>query len=316
MSRLRLRAARRREGVWRPIGLPRRPLDALASDSPLAHRLAHAAVARGFRGRTLYWRFAERLADRPDRAQLVLRGGIRIGLDCSDVGERRMYEGGYQPAERSLLAALATKGGTVLDVGANIGVFAGACAALVGEHGCVYAFEPNPQVFARLRATIGDMPQVRARPVALSDEPGTGSLAVEPSHHGATALRAADRGALTVTVSTIDEVVRREAIGGIDLIKIDVEGAEERVIRGAQAVIQSRCVAHVLLEVHPARRSSRWLENWLVAIADDYRIFRLTYESVSLGLRRSPRLVDDDALPAGPSSFNLLVSRRDRISTD
>jgi len=226
-----------------------------------------------------------------------------------------MYEGGYHQAERSLIATLVGQGGTVLDVGANIGLITAMCAGLVGEQGHVHAFEPNPPIFERLRATVGASPQVTLHQLALSDRPGTAGLLLEQSHHGATGLQLAEPHDSTVNVSTVDEIVERERVGSVDLLKVDVEGNEERVLRGADMLIQSRRIAHLLVEVHWDSRTSDWLESWLTTVDGDYRVFRVTYEPSSLGFRRVPRLVEGAWRSLGPSSFNLLVSRRDRLRT-
>jgi FkbM family methyltransferase len=301
------------DGVWRPLDLSTRPADALGPSAPLAHRLAHETVARGFRGRTFFWRSAERLAGAPQRGELVLSSEFSVPLDCSDVGERRLYEGGYHAAERSLVTALVGLGGTVLDVGANIGLFTFLAAALVGENGRVHAFEPNPPTFDRLRTAAGAARQVTLHAIALSDEPGVGTLDLQPDHFGATALRTDDSGDASVVVSTVDSIAEREGLGDVDLMKIDVEGEEERVLRGADALVRGGRVAHMIVEMHPDRHSTGWLNEWLDGVSDDYRAFRITYMPNRLGVRRVPRL-SDATDPSGISAFNLLLSRRDRLS--
>lgn len=139
--------------------------------------------------------------------------------------------------------------GTLLDIGAHDGLLTLPFAALPGA--TVHAFEPLPTAFARLRHAAGHLPNVTLHPTALGAAPGEAQLEV-PSVAGIAheqwaslvkdyaAIRRADPrlGAIArhaVQVARLDDL----HLPGITAIKLDVEGAEEEVIRGAAATIRA-----------------------------------------------------------------------------
>jgi len=144
-------------------------------------------------------------------------------------------------------------GWLVVDVGANIGVFA-AQAATRGAR--VHAFEPNPGTYARLLRTVcANKLHVTARPVAVGAQRGwatltsyeastplgtivTGGWAALTSHEASTPLdTVVTAGAgLPVPVVTLDEELAD--VPHIDLLKIDTEGSEADVLRGASQVLR------------------------------------------------------------------------------
>ncbi len=143
-------------------------------------------------------------------------------------------------------------GDVVYDIGAHIGFFMLLCNKFVGTTGRVYAFEPFPENFARLAANVevNRANNVEIHRLALSDYNGSATFAVAPSslmgHLSGETRVSAD--AMQVQTRTVDGFV---ADGGKvpDLLKVDVEGAEADVIRGAAATIASR-PPRMLVEVH------------------------------------------------------------------
>jgi FkbM family methyltransferase len=133
----------------------------------------------------------------------------------------------------------------VLDVGANIGLFA-LSHARAGAR--VYAVEPHPAAFARLERNIaanGLRGRITAIPCALGAHEGRARLI----GGRATPLTrvAPDQGG-TVRLRTLDALVAELGLTGIDLLKLDVEGAEVAVLRGARRVLPT--VGRMVLEVH------------------------------------------------------------------
>jgi methyltransferase, FkbM family len=128
-------------------------------------------------------------------------------------------------------------GDTVIDAGANIGIFS-AYAASRGAN--VYAFEPVPETLACLKQTL-DINQNKFSiiPLALSDKTGSTEIYIDPKSKG-TASIVTDRNYHTVSIqsSTLDEWVETENIKQIDFIKADIEGAERLLLKGARNVLR------------------------------------------------------------------------------
>ncbi len=195
--------------------------------------------------------------------------GARMFLDRNNSGQRSMSTGTFDGFMFEALASvgIALEKKTVWDVGAYIGYHTLAFAALVGESGCVVAFEPSPHNLTRLTQQLEANPElarrVRVEPYALADQAGqqtfrTSSIELDADighleSSGLTSERIAPAvyaklDTITVTVKTIDQLLE-EGYAIPDLIKIDVEGAERLVLEGARKVLQT---AHpsLFIEVH------------------------------------------------------------------
>ena len=151
-----------------------------------------------------------------------------------------------------------------VDIGANHGYFTLLAASLVGPSGRVVAFEPNPRVFAQLRTHV-DLnhfdDRVRLEPCALADRHEVGAplfVSQVASNSGlssltpaAAALSSHDLSAsatVPVTVETFDRWLAGSALLVIDLVKIDVEGAEARVIAGMTDSLASGRIRALIVE--------------------------------------------------------------------
>jgi FkbM family methyltransferase len=123
-----------------------------------------------------------------------------------------------------------------VDVGANIGAYSAWVAGLLGEGGRLLAIEPNPVSFAQLERSIGSLPAPStALGVACGEVDGELVLHSEPGYTVSSSFRAFESATRSdlVRVRTLDDITTEQEIGRVDLLKIDVEGAEALVLRGA-----------------------------------------------------------------------------------
>jgi FkbM family methyltransferase len=145
-----------------------------------------------------------------------------------------------------LLGALGT-GDVFLDVGANTGLFVLPIAELVGRQGRVLAFEPAPDAAHVLRSEArarGVLSRISLYEIALSDEAGSLALRADPAHPNDTTKRSLfmkDGPVVAeVPIRALDELVGSgdvELPRRIDAVKIDVEGAEARVLSGMRRTL-------------------------------------------------------------------------------
>jgi len=140
--------------------------------------------------------------------------------------------------DRHVFVSHLREGMTVMDVGANLGLYSLLISRAVGPSGKVYAFEPVPEIFARLKEHIAlnNATNVIPVPIALSDEKGTAKMFVKGG--GSSLFRHVSDEFVDVQVERLDDFVEREGIERVDAIKIDAEGAELKVIRGADKTIR------------------------------------------------------------------------------
>lgn len=158
----------------------------------------------------------------------------------------------YEP-ELMLLERFLKPGMVFVDGGANTGVFTFTAARLVGPTGRVLAFEPGSSCYAALERSqaLNGWSHISIHQRALSDHFGVARLYHHMGQENAFSLGSDENASFDeVAIVSLDEVAQAEQLPRVDFIKLDVEGAEELVFRGAAKVLQqSRPV--VLFEVNP-----------------------------------------------------------------
>jgi FkbM family methyltransferase len=167
---------------------------------------------------------------------VTTRSGSRMELNLADYVDQHIYvHGVYEPVITRLAESILRPGDRFVDLGANIGYFTVLASRLVGPGGRVVAFEPVPAVRERLvrNLELNDCKNVELHAEAASDSTGTAQIHVGPAaHSGISSLRTLDESAAALSVPTI----RLEEVPALQapprLVKIDVEGAELRVVRG------------------------------------------------------------------------------------
>ncbi len=189
------------------------------------------------------------------------------------MGRALMKYGECCETETQFLIQLARHGGTVVEVGANMGIHSVPLARLLAaENRNLLAFEPQPVIYQQLCANLAlnGFSNVRAWPYACGAEKGTVTFAM-PDYHGlgnfgavsmdATELGTQSGGRLVrVPCVPLDEMVSDEQVG---LLKIDVEGFELAVLRGA-ALTLGRCRPLIYVENDRVDESQALIE-WLWA---------------------------------------------------
>ena len=156
--------------------------------------------------------------------------------------------GVHEPYMQACFIKFLRTGSVVYDVGAHVGFHALFCGLLVGSAGRVIAFEPEPRCRESLFRQVAANPDlpVTVLPYALTDCPAT--LSFRRFGNGQSHVH--PQGELLVEATTIDVLVDTGRIPVPDLIKIDVEGHEEAVLKGArQTLSQYRPV--VLCDYNP-----------------------------------------------------------------
>jgi FkbM family methyltransferase len=194
---------------------------------------------------------AEGVRDVPRR---VSRDGVAYELDLRHSMDRFLYYLDYERWETRALRRIVQPGWHVLDVGANIGYYTLLFARLVGPTGRVYAFEPAEGTFESLARNVAFNPAagacVRLLRLALADTEGSGAL-LFGAHHGLTRLaRAGEAGREDVPMTTLDGFMEGHGVPTVNLIKVDIEGAERQFLDGAAATIE-RHQPIIMIEVNP-----------------------------------------------------------------
>jgi len=158
------------------------------------------------------------------------------------IGFHLLIDGVYEVKSLEFALKRLRAGSVFVDVGANIGVFALPVARKVGSSGCVLAIEPSPRIFPYLKqnVTLNRLSNVRLRQCAAFDKDSELLPFYEApiDHFGMGALAAQfHTNPIPVPAQTLDRILDGEGIGRVDLLKLDVEGFEAAVFRGAKRLL-------------------------------------------------------------------------------
>jgi len=166
---------------------------------------------------------------------------IKLKLDISDYLGHYIYFG-IKDLSLIALLELVQKNIVVLDVGANIGYTALRMASITGTNGTIHAFEPDPYNFEQLtkNTNLNSYLPIKTYNVGLGIKQSKLKLAINtPDNFGGNRIKEdAVENFNWVNIITIDSFVETNNIGKVNLIKIDVEGFEYNVLKGAEKVLE------------------------------------------------------------------------------
>jgi FkbM family methyltransferase len=176
--------------------------------------------------------------------------GTRVGVTLGDDSSLCLYvSGSFEPNEFAFLDRVLRPGMTVVDVGANEGLYTLFAARRVGPSGRVIAVEPSSRERGRLEANLARnrVGNVTVVPHALANAPGSAELKIAPRRHGGhnTLGQFVYEGETAiarekVTVETLDALGARLRLVRVDALKIDVEGSELRLLSGGRTLLSQR----------------------------------------------------------------------------
>jgi FkbM family methyltransferase len=186
--------------------------------------------------------------------------GFIVGVPSAEwrvIGYQR-YRGNMEPGLTRYFRSLVSEGMTVVDAGANMGLYTLHAARLVGATGRVHSIEPSPRTWEVLRGNIQvngllECGIVQLHQVAVSNCIGEASLAIYSDKSGHNTLYPAELSdrMVRVPVVTLDVLLQNEP--HVDLVKIDVEGAEALVFEGMTEVIARNPSVCILMEFSPGQ---------------------------------------------------------------
>jgi FkbM family methyltransferase len=190
----------------------------------------------------------------------ILRGPLRGKKWVVGASSHECWAGSYEVDELSAFAAAIQSGACVYDIGANVGIYTLMASMAAGPDGNVYAFEPVERNLRYLRrhVDLNRMRNVSVIDAAVSDAPGMQRFSLTSWDHRMGRL--SSDGEVGVRVVSIDaSVVDDKSLRAPDVMKIDVEGAELRVLQGADRVVREFHPS-IFLEVHGEREHSECRE--------------------------------------------------------
>ncbi len=204
--------------------------------------------------------------------------GSQVLLEPGDEQSHCLFKYGLYEAESLLTTRrLLPRGGVFVDIGANSGLYTVFAARALGPAGRIIAIEPSAREFCRLESNVAlnRIANIRLVRAAIADAPGEVDLHIAEPHfsgHNTLAEHFAFEPVRLQAVETVQAVTLDSIMKGelrCDLVKMDIEGAEMRALRGAVRVLETWRPALLLELNEPALRgngtSSAELATWLLS---------------------------------------------------
>lgn len=225
------------------------------------------------------WHWAKLPSDSPF-TYITFDDQIQMAVEAnpmSIVTSVLLAEGDWFEAEMEFWRDRLQPGMTVIDVGANVGVYTFSAARRVGSEGMVIAIEPFSGCVRCLQETcrVNQMDWVQIHGAAASDRPGTLRLSL----HEASELNellmddaTASGSVETVACITLDDLVTESRVSRVDWLKIDAEGHEMQVLAGAERLIQTFRPALLYENIAGSSTSNAAVGEYL--LTKGYQLFR------------------------------------------
>ncbi len=189
---------------------------------------------------------------------LVARLDTGVWIRVSGVSDFEWHAFRGRPSPEALtmrvFVELLREGDTVLDIGANVGYYSLTAAARVGRTGRVIAVEADPRAARRLRENVAlnKLENVTVIEAAASREAGMMAFHLGADSEGSSLADLHDGGeVVNVPVTTIDAIVAGADLQQVNILKMDVEGAEIDALAGASRVLSAAQPPRLVLEANP-----------------------------------------------------------------
>jgi FkbM family methyltransferase len=213
--------------------------------------------------------------------------GIKYHLEINNtVGSRLFYFGEYERDNIESCLNILKSGSVFFDIGANIGIYSLSAAKLGAK---VFAFEPNPRVFADLESNIklNNGLHVETFNCACSEIDGEVSFTVaadsaysslHPTAYNSDTWEFRQEEQVTVSSKKVDTLVKELNIDIVDLCKIDVEGGELNVLLGMQKTLNEQRIKALQLEINEDTcKGSGYQRQDIISLLEKYGYFMDVY---------------------------------------
>lgn len=206
----------------------------------------------------------------------VSRDGLKLKLKANTGEAYTFYENLIR--RYYFMTGITLKPGQrVVDIGANIGSFTILAGSVVGPTGRVFAFEPMPETFERLRENVAlnQLDHVVCQQAAVDAMDGTLTMKLArksalASAHGVNPEETTE-GSVTVPCLSLRHVFEHNQIDRVHLLKVDCEGSEYGIFEGLAPELASR-IDQIVMEVHPVQgKSSEGLKRVLEGLGFEVR---------------------------------------------
>jgi len=168
---------------------------------------------------------------------------------------KEIMKGSFEPEVKRFIENTLEPGDVFIDIGANLGYYTLIASRMIGANGCVFAFEPEPTAFhlLNMNITINELYNITAENKAVSDKEDEIELWISSINFGGSKIIGSPPNIMTkIKVESVSlDNYFKDFTKSIKLIKIDVEGAENLVIRGSRKILSKNRDIQVIMELWP-----------------------------------------------------------------
>jgi FkbM family methyltransferase len=225
-----------------------------------------------FGGKKRYQRFFEGL-HRLSLAGMNCGGGDNIGSS----GETAILKNiaNFYKGNRSAV---------IFDIGANTGAYTAELISAFGSGASIYSFEPEAAAYGKLLVNAKPFSNVKTYGIGFGENPG--KVPIYSDGSGSTIASIFRRRMLhlgvdaklshEITLARLDDFCRENGIYHIDFMKIDVEGAELSVLKGAAGLLKSAAIDIIQFEFGPFDTASKtFFQDFFYLLSPDFRLYRI-----------------------------------------
>lgn len=173
---------------------------------------------------------------------IYTRNKLKLKLDVNRDVDKHYYWGEFEKENIDFFRSLIRENQTIFDVGANIGIYSLVASQKLNEGGNIFCFEPSEWAFNRLNENIAlnGFSNIEVIKKGISDKSGTINFYVcrDDAYNsiGVKPMMEVEK-IVPISVTTIDEFCEEQKISHIDILKIDAEGADYLVLKGAVGML-------------------------------------------------------------------------------
>jgi FkbM family methyltransferase len=169
----------------------------------------------------------------------IVQGKLRGKKWIAGSSNHGCWLGSYEAEKQRLMTQIVKPATVFLDIGANVGFYTLLAATLVGKSGKVFAFEPLPRNirFLERHLKMNAVHNATVLRAAVSDRTGAATFQKGKSHSMGHLTDRSDEDGIAVELVSLDDLIFKGILPLPDYMKIDVEGAELSVLKGAQHLL-------------------------------------------------------------------------------
>ena len=235
-----------------------------AAKEPRWLAAAAGIVKRLPRGRYRAMDVLSRAAHVPAFAARFPRSKATLVFECdlrNSLAREVYFTGQYEPQETALIEALVKPGQVFVDVGAHWGYFSLIASQKVGKRGRIISIEADPRLYRTLSRNVRDNALSQIEPINIAAAAETGVLRMSGYKEGeenwgvsrllGSDQKGNDENVFDVPTASIDLLLDQRSIGKVDVLKMDIEGAEALALRGMEEGLRSGRYRTMVIELHP-----------------------------------------------------------------